>query len=1216
MLMLGALAAFMGVALSRGRDVADLASSVFGSFVAVTGDAHQAKVAQDIFRQQVRYERSIQIREDMRDVNKLMMESVQTHVIMGSIILGVCCNMCIEGYPPESAERTTIGLWLVFTTWSVTFTLIALWLALRFQMKMSSSARDRLLRRHRLMVPDDLVVGRMGGHNVVNQVANFHNYLLGAINTMSADEAKDGQQSILKTARRNNQLSVRVESCTGHELDVDPLKKGMYGWLHPEKEGWSHHTVIDVPFFLAGETLIRCPWQFYGERPMAFRVYGEATLYIAAQCPPLSLLGDGVQDGSASKHSLRKALWLDGQVPEWPADELPLAITGFHEDWQGQSGVGEFSRVEGFSMFVERHELPLYKLVLKTPVKDAYSSREPFTDVVIQWNFKVGCEALLIVARKGQVHCKEEDWPLAEFNAEVKDVMNLRRYSGLYLRYGTSCLILACCLLFVARLDYLYHLNYWWYEVLLTVIALLPSMVTIRIMPLEVWDAAAFSNMNVNHQTQDPNSVSLRDRKDWLPESSWKSSLPKGTSPKSASHSSGTAADINARSTAQLERSAEADAPTEEAARAALEAVQVYDQLQRQQADGEAAIMTEAALESDRTDRTASLYGPGHALRQRQLDRLEGQHHREELEPGTARSLPKNPRAVDMQHGDDDEDISPRMIHRDSLHIHADRVVGVAGTERSTGISAITDRSIGTVSTGRPSSDRSIGIASAGRPGRDRPSVGSSARLPGESRSLALPGVEPREPRSRQAENTSARSSSVPASFGGICSDIQYGLENCQVIANDPPQTLRRPRPRADIRSQATLGGPSPFSASSVSNRSTPGYPVAPPAAASVSAPGGTAASERAKSPAPSQDFGRVLGSGARDSGTPADAQHVPKRRRESCFSLPKTGRHLFVGTRILEMLISTSTVAVVMTSPSFLGSFRNDADAEDDSTTSATALQELRWLRWPVAWPPLFRPTALLLEEETGRPVLRAAAGPLLRTLRFGTAAWSVSGGPVLLPATAHGLGRWEGRLAVLSPEGLFRLPETPSLTSAAGSGQGHSPLELLAMQANLSAVQKLALPSRLGMTVSGALAEVSVDGEPPVAAVLLSEAGGSVQLCRASNTLVSGSQLQFISRLDPLGTSLGNSTALYVCPARVCADESVLWAAADASLVAVGLRSGKSLAKFHVPEGSVSLRGGIASSSQVVVAISGNSTHLVIVASSAGEEPAIFSTPHPRLT
>ena len=28
------------------------------------------------------------------------------------------------------------------------------------------------------MVPDDLVGGRMGGHNVVNHVANFHSWML------------------------------------------------------------------------------------------------------------------------------------------------------------------------------------------------------------------------------------------------------------------------------------------------------------------------------------------------------------------------------------------------------------------------------------------------------------------------------------------------------------------------------------------------------------------------------------------------------------------------------------------------------------------------------------------------------------------------------------------------------------------------------------------------------------------------------------------------------------------------------------------------------------------------------------------------------------------------------------------------------------------------------------------------------------------------------
>ena len=58
----------------------------------------------------------------------------------------------------------------------------------------------------------------------------------------------------------------------------------------------------------------------------------------------------------AGNHGLRKALWLAGQVPDWPADELPQAFHGFHEDWRGESGYGEFRRVEGFSMYVDRND--------------------------------------------------------------------------------------------------------------------------------------------------------------------------------------------------------------------------------------------------------------------------------------------------------------------------------------------------------------------------------------------------------------------------------------------------------------------------------------------------------------------------------------------------------------------------------------------------------------------------------------------------------------------------------------------------------------------------------------------------------------------------------------------------------------------------------------------------------------------------------------------
>ena len=46
-------------------------------------------------------------------------------------------------------------------------------------------------------------------------------------------------------------------------------------------------------------------------------------------------------------------------------------------------------------------EMPLYKLVLADPKHSDY------VDVVIRWNFKAGCEALVVVARKGQVHCKD-----------------------------------------------------------------------------------------------------------------------------------------------------------------------------------------------------------------------------------------------------------------------------------------------------------------------------------------------------------------------------------------------------------------------------------------------------------------------------------------------------------------------------------------------------------------------------------------------------------------------------------------------------------------------------------------------------------------------------------------------------------------------------------------------------------------------------------------
>jgi len=1127
--MLGALATFLGVLLSRSRDIADLASSVFGSFVAVSGDAHQAKVAQDIFRQQVRYERSLQIREDMRDVNKLMMESVQTHVIMGSIVLGVCWNMCIEGYPPFEADRTVAGLWAVFSFWSVTFTLIALWFALRFQMKMSSSARERLLRRHRLLVPDDLVVGRMGGHNVVNQVANFHNWLLGSINKMAADAVPEQEEEVIPSkpmALRRHQL--RVESCTGAILDAEPLRKGMHGWLHPEKEGLSHHTILDVPFFLAGETLVRSPWEFSGERPLAIRVFGEATLYVAAQCPPLGAQGKAGDDMSTTQHGLRKALWLDGQMPEWPADELPFAITGFHEDWQGDSGYGEFRRVEGFSMFVDKNdiELPLYKLVLATPRNGEH------TDVVLQWNFKMGCEALLIMARKGQVHCKEEDWPLAEFNAEVKEVMSLRRYSGLYLRYGTSCLLLSTCFLYIARYGVLIH-NDWWFEASIIMIALLPSLITIRMLPIDMWDQEAALSETTNTNQSRPldlsgstalgaekpepgrmnffgmpaetlpksqeNQTASTDQapKNFVVEDEGELELQQTVSPRGSTDEA-PAPPLTAR------RRSDDDAPPpmtarhppadieaqseEDAAEAAAAAVDMYDQLQRRQLPAEA---------STSSGSSETLRGPARMLFQLQRQQQEG------------------------------EDI-PRL-------------------PRLPGIEAKSE------------------------------AVTRSRSAPPMPRDEAMPNPSP---------------NSTETGISSFCSDLQVGLENCQVMSADDPQVVQRHRPRA--RSQEILRGPVWPPGGSSGSR-TPA-PVAPPA--SVFSPPDRPSSEVQEAQIGIQELPKTSEFSAPEAKL--DQISALQRRLQRYVKLPSSGRRIFLGTRVLEMLCSTSVVAVLLAAAfPFSGYW-------ETSPQTLEGFDTLPWHRWQVSLPPLYRPSGVLLEED-GR--LHLASGTVMRSLKSVQNTWKF-GEPSMLPSAAHGLARWNGSLVVLGADGLYRLPG--SLLSIAeeqlSGGIQVTPLDLLSMPPNAASVQRHPLPARLGETNAGALMEVPTSEEDPVAAVLLAESTW-VQLCRAR--LSEGSALEFVARLD-VGT-LVTITGLHVCPAGTCAGEPVLWATSSIAVLAIGLSSGSNLARYHLPDSGLSLR--VSSATDPVVLVTGNSSHLLVVTTSEGGSSSIFTVPYPSL-
>eukprot|EP00747_Dinoflagellata_sp_TGD_P105209 gnl/TRDRNA2_/TRDRNA2_169480_c0_seq1.p1 gnl/TRDRNA2_/TRDRNA2_169480_c0~~gnl/TRDRNA2_/TRDRNA2_169480_c0_seq1.p1 ORF type:complete len:1315 (-),score=287.13 gnl/TRDRNA2_/TRDRNA2_169480_c0_seq1:265-3726(-) len=340
-------------------------------------------------------------------------------------------------------------------------------------------------------MPDDLVVGRLGGGNLVNQMSNIHDMVLHGIGNLLQDKAgeEDAKAEVEKNLidpedydkpvyrpRKKFKLQINVESGDKRKLDTEPIKKGMMGWTHKAGEGYySQQTIIDVPFFLIGETLVRRDWEFHGNRPMTLRVFGDATLYVAAQCPPLG--------NTTRKDSVRKALWLDGQIPTWPPDELPVVATGFHDLWRGDSGFGEFRRVEGFSIFVDMNniEMPLYKLVLASPPED-----EEFVDVVLWWRFKVGCEALIVAVRKGQVHCKEEDWPIVEFNNEIKGLMPLRDYSGLYMRFGVSLLLIAGLFTLLCRLWILPERRAPWFEICLMVLAITPAIMAVNVISIDV----------------------------------------------------------------------------------------------------------------------------------------------------------------------------------------------------------------------------------------------------------------------------------------------------------------------------------------------------------------------------------------------------------------------------------------------------------------------------------------------------------------------------------------------------------------------------------------------------------------------------------------------------------------------------------------------------------------------------------------------------------
>merc|ERR1712216_138872 len=209
-------------------------------------------------------------------------------------------------------------------------------------------------------------------------------------------------------------------------------------------------------------------------------VKGEATVYIAAQCPPLG--GGPSENSTHTKQGVHKAL--GAELGDWPDNELPIATAGFHPAWKGKSGFGEFRLVDGYRISVDANhiDMPIYKIVLDTPAEGS----DGFVDVVVQWNFKTWAEATVVIVRKGHIHCKEEEWPLAEFNDEVRHLLPFKEESGRYLCRGIVCLLFSCVFSTAVRYSSMGERQMWWLETMIVLVISFPTMMAVYRLPINL----------------------------------------------------------------------------------------------------------------------------------------------------------------------------------------------------------------------------------------------------------------------------------------------------------------------------------------------------------------------------------------------------------------------------------------------------------------------------------------------------------------------------------------------------------------------------------------------------------------------------------------------------------------------------------------------------------------------------------------------------------
>jgi hypothetical protein len=274
-------------------------------------------------------------------------------------------------------------------------------------------------------------------------------------------------------------------------------------------------------------------------------------------------------------------------------------------------------------------------------------------------------------------------------------------------------------------------------------------------------------------------------------------------------------------------------------------------------------------------------------------------------------------------------------------------------------------------------------------------------------------------------------------------------------------------------------------------------------------------------------------------------------------------------------------------------------------------------WREVSVSWPPFVTPHAAYFDANSG--MLHVASGSVLWALghAMGESTLRVLGTPVLFPETLQGLGlSGRSRLLAFGDEAGYELGIPSGNSHREASVAAHGILDLTSIARQVAVVPSRIWTHKLG-PIEAAIAVELPSGNASYLGAVLACRDGDVYFCAPPHHGVEN-KMQVLARLEAAGQPLHSISALHVS----IASEPILWAAnRSGTILVLGLRSGNLLGSFDALQGLQSMLGprlrGSTPSRNIsrILALTGNSTHLLMVAHVESSRPVLLSSPYPAL-